>query len=98
MARPRRLFHGAFFGERQPVVASHGGGHSRGREGTLSRGIRLAVDYMADLPLWCDEGLVAWQWTKFSPELLDRLAAWQQELDENYHHQTGWRSAEAPEH
>ena len=37
--------------------------------------IELSPDYMADLPLWGECGAIAWQRTKFSPELLDRLAA-----------------------
>ena len=56
--------------------------------------IVLSLDYMADLPLWgkgC--GDIDWRLTKFPPEVLDRLAAWQQEFDDNYHYQTGWRSA-----
>ena len=40
-------------------------------------------------------GNIAWQLTKFPPELLDRLAAWQHDFDHNYHHDTGWRSAAA---
>ena len=32
--------------------------------------------------------------TKFSPGLLDRLAAWQQEFDDNFRWDSGWRSAE----
>lgn len=31
---------------------------------------------------------------RFSPGLLDRLSAWQQEFDDNYHWDSGWRSAE----
>jgi hypothetical protein len=56
--------------------------------------IILAPEYMADLPLWGDSGTIAWQRTKFSPELLDRLAAWQHEFDANYHWDKGWRSAQ----
>jgi hypothetical protein len=55
--------------------------------------IVLAADYMAPLPLWGEgSGNIAWQSTKFPPELLDRLATWQQDFDHNYHHDTGWRS------
>jgi hypothetical protein len=51
-------------------------------------------DYSAPLPLWGEGfGNIAWQFTKFQPELLDRLAAWQRDFDDNYHYQTGWRSA-----
>jgi hypothetical protein len=61
--------------------------------------IVLAPDYMADLPLWGEgSGNIAWQSTKFPPELLDRLAAWQQEFDGNFHYQTGWRSAATRDH
>jgi hypothetical protein len=49
--------------------------------GQLPRVIRLCPEYGADLPLWDTEtGIVPWQATKFSPPLLDRLAAWQGEL------------------
>ncbi len=57
--------------------------------------IELAPDYNADLPLWGDEGNIAWQDTKFSPGLLDRLATWQQDFDDNFCWDSGWRSAEA---
>jgi len=57
--------------------------------------IELAPDYSAELPLWGQGfGNIAWQFTKFSPELLDRLAAWQQEFDDSFHWQRGWRSTE----
>ena|SRR5215475_1669380 len=56
--------------------------------------IELAPEYSADLPLWGDSGTVAWQLTKFSPQLLDRLAVWQEEFNDNFRWDTGWRSAE----
>jgi hypothetical protein len=58
--------------------------------------IELAPDYSADLPLWgCDgSGMIDWRDTKFPPELLDRLAAWQLEFDGNYRWDSGWRSTE----
>jgi hypothetical protein len=58
--------------------------------------IELAPDYSADLPLWGGDGsgMMAWQDTKFSPQLLDRLAAWQREFDANFRWDKGWRSAE----
>ena len=60
----------------------------------LPRVIRLSPDYNAPLPLWGEGfGNIAWQATRFQPELLDRLAAWQRDFDDNYHHQAGWRSA-----
>jgi hypothetical protein len=37
----------------------------------------LEPDYSAELPLASEEGMLAWQQTKFS-QLLDRLAAWQE--------------------
>jgi len=56
--------------------------------------IRLSPDYGADLPLWgAGFGNIAWQFTKFPPELLDRLAAWQRDFDDNFHYEAGWRSA-----
>jgi hypothetical protein len=60
----------------------------------LPRVIRFSPDYGADLPLWGEGfGNIAWQFTKFQPELLDRLAVWQRDFDDNYHYETGWRSA-----
>lgn len=57
--------------------------------------IELAPDYTSELPLFGEGfGNIAWQFTKFSPRLLDRLAAWQQEFDANFHWDKGWRSAE----
>jgi hypothetical protein len=56
--------------------------------------IQLSPDYSAPLPLWGGGfGNIDWRFTKFPPELLDRLAAWQHDFDDNYHYQTGWRSA-----
>ena len=67
----------------------------RGWDEPLPKVIVLAPDYMAPLPLWGEgSGNIAWQFTKFSPELLDRLAAWQQEFDDSFHWQRGWRSTE----
>src|SRR5215472_9707880 len=58
--------------------------------------IRLAPDYSAPLPLWGEGfGNIDWRYTKFPAALLDRLAAWQQEFDDNHHYETGWRSAPA---
>lgn len=57
--------------------------------------IELSPDYSAELPLWgAGFGNLAWQYTKFSPQLLDRLAAWQQEFDDNFRWDTGWRTTE----
>jgi hypothetical protein len=61
--------------------------------------VELAPDYSAELPLWGDGfGNISWQFTKFSLGLLDRLAAWQQEFDANFHWESGWRSAEIRDH
>jgi hypothetical protein len=60
--------------------------------------IELAPDYCAELPLWGASWNIAWQYTKFSPGLLDRLAAWQREFDANFHWDTGWRSAAIRDH
>jgi hypothetical protein len=61
--------------------------------------IVLTPDYMADLPLWGERGNIDWRFTKFPPELLDRLAAWQREFDDNYHPwESGWRSAAIRDH
>jgi hypothetical protein len=65
----------------------------------LPRVIRLSPDYSAPLPLWGEGfGNIDWRFTKFPPELLDRLAAWQQDFDGNYHYQAGWRSAATRDH
>lgn len=56
--------------------------------------IVLMPDYDAELPLWGERwGNVDWHFTRFSRELLDRLAAWQREFDDNFHWESGWRSA-----
>jgi hypothetical protein len=61
--------------------------------------VKLGPACMADLPLWGEGfGNIAWQFTKFSPELLDRLAAWQREFDADFHWEAGWRSAAARDH
>ena len=58
--------------------------------------ITLAPDYGAELPLWGGGfGNIDWRFTKFSPELLDRLAAWQREFDAHHHWEHGWESDEA---
>jgi len=55
-------------------------------------------DYSAELPLWGNGfGNIDWHFTRFSRELLDQLAAWQQEFDDNYHWESGWRSASVRE-
>lgn len=65
-----------------------------GWDGPLPGVIRLAPDYSAELPLWGEGfGNIAWQFTKFSPGLLDRLAAWQRAFDENFRWDSGWRSS-----
>jgi hypothetical protein len=56
--------------------------------------VRLAPDYMAELPLWGDWPLE----TRLPDELRDRLASWQAEFDENFGHDTGWATEEAKEH
>ena len=58
--------------------------------------VTLEPDYHAKLPLG-GEGELAWQRTKFTPELLDRLAAWQEEFETNFHVQGGWRAQDAKE-
>lgn len=61
--------------------------------------IVLAPDYTVDLPLWGQGfGNIDWRFTKFPPELLDRLAAWQREFDDNFHWQSGWRSGTIRDH
>ena len=65
---------------RHPAEADRGWGW--GWDEPLPGSITLSPDYGAELPLWADGfGNVSWQFTKFSPELLDRLAAWQQDFD-----------------
>jgi hypothetical protein len=53
----------------------------------------LAPEYGAALPLWGDGfGNIAWEFTKFSPAVLDRLRAWQLQFDANFHWEHGWSS------
>lgn len=54
--------------------------------------VLLAAEYAAELPLSGAGHGLAWQLTKLTPELLDRLAAWQQEFDSEFHWQRGWSS------
>jgi hypothetical protein len=61
----------------------------------LPPSITLSPDYSGELPLYADGGEVQWQRTRFSPELLDRLASWQQDFDAHYQWEKGWRSQEA---
>jgi hypothetical protein len=76
----------------------HPGKGDLDRDEPLPDEIELSPEYSAELPLWGDDGygsgMIAWQDTKFSPELLDRLAAWQQDFDANFHWEKGWRSVE----
>ncbi len=70
-----------------------------GWEEPLPDVITLAPDYGAELPLWGDGfGNIAWQYTKFPPGLLDRLAAWQQEFDDHYRWDRGWEADEIRDH
>jgi|SRR5450432_3652770 hypothetical protein len=55
--------------------------------------VTLEPDYSAKLPL--SGGGLAWQRTKFSPGLLDRLATWQEEFESNFHWEKGWSSKDA---
>jgi hypothetical protein len=53
----------------------------------------LEPDYGAELPLTSEEaGMLDWQQTGFSPQLLDRLADWQEAFEAGFHYDTGWRS------
>jgi len=62
----------------------------------LPRVVILSPDYSAQLPISSeDSGQVSWRTTDFSPELLDRLADWQEEFDSNFHWEKGWRSEQA---
>jgi hypothetical protein len=72
----------------------HPGEDYLGWDEPLPDRIELSPDYSADLPLWADGANMAWQDTKFTPQLLDRLAAWQRDFDDNFHWGRGWRSAE----
>jgi hypothetical protein len=51
----------------------------------------LMVDYSAEMPLW---GRVAKQ-VELDPALVNRLAAWQREFDNDFQYEKGWRSADA---
>jgi hypothetical protein len=56
--------------------------------------VTLEPEYGAELPLG-GEGVLAWQRTKFSPQLLDRLAAWQEDFENGFDYDSGWRSQQA---
>jgi hypothetical protein len=45
-------------------------------------------EYSAELPLWG----VTWQSLDLPASLLDRLADWQQEFDDNFDPFSGWKS------
>jgi len=36
--------------------------------------------------------MISWQFTRFPPALLDRLAAWQHGFDASFHWEDGWTS------
>jgi hypothetical protein len=71
--------------------------HDRELKGRLPGVVLLSPDYSVRLPIWSEEdaGQISWRTTNFSPELLDRLADWQSEFDENYHWEKGWTSEHA---
>jgi hypothetical protein len=53
----------------------------------------LEPDYGAELPLTSEEeGMLGWRQTGFSPQLLDRLADWQEAFEADHHYDTRWRS------
>jgi len=77
----------------------HPGEDDLGWDEPLPDVVELSPDYGADLPLWGKGfGNIAWQYTRFSPGLLDRLAAWQREFDDNFHWDNGWRSTQIRDH
>lgn len=58
----------------------HPSEHDHDWDEPLPEVIELSPEYCADLPLWGECGALSWQRTKFSPGLLDRLAAWSARL------------------
>jgi hypothetical protein len=52
----------------------------------------LEPEHGAELPLTGEEGMLGWQQTGFSPQLLDQLATWQEAFESGFHFDTGWRS------
>jgi hypothetical protein len=67
-----------------------------GWDRTLPAVVRLAPDFGAGaprVPLWGNGfGNISWQFTKLSPELLDRLSSWQQIFEESFTREGGWAS------
>ena len=57
--------------------------------------VTLEPEYGAELPLGGGEGVLAWPRTKVSPQLLDRLAAWQEDFENGFGYDFGWRSQQA---
>jgi hypothetical protein len=65
-------------------------------KGPFPKLVILSPDYSAQLPISSEgSGQISWRATEFSPELLDRLADWQNEFDANFHWEKGWRSEKA---
>jgi len=63
------------------------------QDGPLPAVVILEPDYGAELPLTSEqEGMLGWRQTGFSPQLLDRLADWQEAFEAGHHYDTGWRS------
>lgn len=58
------------------------------------RHVRLSPDYGAPSPLWPNSDEVD---ELVSPELLERLVAWQLVFDDHFRYDTGWRSPEVKE-
>jgi hypothetical protein len=63
------------------------------RDEPLPAVVILEPDYGAELPLTsAEEGMLGWQQTGFSPQLLDQLADWQEAFEAGFHYGTGWCS------
>ena len=57
--------------------------------------VRLTSDYGAGWPLWVEDGLTDRSDWELSPQLVERLQAWDDLFARHFHWDEGWRDAAA---